>query len=82
LDHCNFRSIPKARTHEDEMDAEPWFSVGRNDIFPEEFERFFGMSPDLKQVFLDAHADLLTPEFWRDLQARHRAGEVIEVLPY
>jgi isocitrate dehydrogenase kinase/phosphatase len=64
------------------MSAEPWFYVGENDIFPEEFSAFLEFSPELEHVFMDAHADLLAVDFWRDMQARHEAGEVLDVFPY
>ena len=38
LDEMNFRSIPQARTYEDEISSEPWFTVGADDVFPEEFK--------------------------------------------
>lgn len=82
LSNCNFRDIPEAQTYEDEMSAEPWFSVRGNDIFPEEFAHYFGFSREQMDVFLEVHGELLTADYWRALQARHRAGEVIEVLPY
>ena len=34
---CNFRELPAPRGDEEEAQAEPWFYVGENDIFPEEF---------------------------------------------
>ena len=34
------------------------------------------------QVFLDAHAEVLTAEWWRGIQERLREGELLEVLPY
>ncbi len=82
LTDCNFRDIPKARYEEDEFAAEPWFSVGPRDVFPEEFGSFLGFTDAQMDVFMAHHSDLLTSAFWRELQARHRAGEFIEVLPY
>ena len=38
---CNFRTIPAARTEAEEMASTPWYTVGPNDIFPEEFRLFF-----------------------------------------
>ena len=35
LTECNFRDMPQPTTPEQEMAAEPWFSVRDNDIFPE-----------------------------------------------
>src|SRR6185295_8711290 len=44
MTECNFRRMPPAQTTEDELSAEPWFTVGENDIFPEEFSRFLGLA--------------------------------------
>lgn len=79
---CVFRDLPQAQADEDEMRGEAWFYVGEKDIFPEEFLTFLGLSGELRQAFLEEHRDLLTADFWRRIQARHRAGEVLEVLPY
>lgn len=64
------------------MSAEPWFSVGENDIFPEEFTSFLEFPPGLRDIFMDVHADLLSVDFWSDMQARHEAGEVLDIFPY
>jgi isocitrate dehydrogenase kinase/phosphatase len=82
LTDCNFRRIPPPRTVDDELASEPWFSVADNDVFPEEFERFLGLSGELKEVFVRYHSDLFTAEFWQELQKRHLDGEIIDVFPY
>ena len=82
LTECNFRAMPKARTLEEELSAEPWYFVAENDVFPEEFGAFLGLTAELREAFLSAHADLLEPEFWQRTQDRIRSGEVLEVLPY
>ncbi len=79
---CVFRDLPAARGPDEELAAEPWFYVGEHDVFPEEFLPFLGLRPELRRVFLEAHGELLTAAFWRKLQDRHRAGEVLDVLPY
>ena len=79
---CNFRKMPKARTMEEEMQSEAWFFVDEDDVFPEQFISFLGFEPQQLEVFMEHHADLLTPEFWRELKRRHEAGEVLEILPY
>jgi isocitrate dehydrogenase kinase/phosphatase len=79
---CVFRDLPQAQDDEDDWRGEAWYYVGDKDIFPEEFLTFMGLQDELRQAFLDAHADLLTADFWRRIQTRHRAGEVLEVLPY
>ena len=82
LTQCRFRRKPKARCHEDEMASEPWYFVGDNDIFPEEFESFLGLDDDLRRIFLAHHQDLLDVDFWQRTQARIRRGNPIHVFPY
>jgi isocitrate dehydrogenase kinase/phosphatase len=82
LTACNFRKIPAARNEMEEMAAEPWYAVAENDVFPEEFIRFLGLSPELRPVFLEHHADLLTPDFWERTQDDIRSGNMRHILPY
>jgi isocitrate dehydrogenase kinase/phosphatase len=82
LTDCNFRDLPQATTYEEEMSAEPWFSVRENDIFPEEFPRFLGLPEPARTALFEQHADLFGADFWRDLQRKLRAGEILEVFPY
>jgi isocitrate dehydrogenase kinase/phosphatase len=79
---CHFREMPRASDFDDEMRPSDWFYVGPHDVFPEQFREFFGLSPELMSAFLEHHAELLTPQYWRELQKRHSAGQVIEVIPY
>jgi isocitrate dehydrogenase kinase/phosphatase len=79
---CNFRPLPESPYPEDEMSAEPWFFVGTNDVFPEEFIRFFGFNKSLQEVFRKYHAELLSYEWWSGTKRRLEEGEIIEVLPY
>ena len=79
---CRFRELPQASSDEDEMRSESWFYVADNDVFPETFLNFLSFSDEQKQVFLSAHGELLTADWWRDIQRRHRANEIVEVLPY
>lgn len=78
---CVFRSFPEPAPG-DEMADVPMWGVGPNDIFPEEFERFLGLPADMREVFKQHHADLFTAEWWQEIQARVRAGELIEIPPY
>ena len=82
LTDCNFRDLPVAKTYEEEMSAEPWFSVRENDIFPEEFPRFLGLPDSARAALFEKHADLFRADFWRSVQQRLRAGEILEVFPY
>jgi isocitrate dehydrogenase kinase/phosphatase len=79
---CRFRDVPQSQHDEDEMRADAWFYVGESDVFPETFINFLGFDPHLKQVFLEAHAEILTADWWRGIQARLSEGELLEVLPY
>jgi isocitrate dehydrogenase kinase/phosphatase len=79
---CNFRDIPRPRDDEDEWASEPTYYVGENDVFPEEFLRFLGLPERLKGAFEAAHAEILTADFWRRMQAKHRAGEIVDIFPY
>lgn len=82
LTDLNFRDLPQPSTLDEEMDAEPWYYVGPNDIFPEEFPNFLGLSDELRPVFMQTHGDLFTAEFWRKMQDRHRAGDIVDIFPY
>lgn len=82
LTDCNFREMPAARFAEEELESEPWFTVDEADIFPQEFQRFLGLREPLKSAFVEAHPELFTVAFWRELQESHRRGEVLDVYPY
>src|SRR5690606_30604140 len=82
LTECNFREIPAARHDEDEYGAEPWFSVGEHDIFPEEFRAFLTLPGRPGEAFQRAHGDLLTVEYWRRMQLHAERGEVVDIFPY
>ncbi len=83
LSQCNFRVIPEARdAYDDFGDAQPWFSVAENDVFPEEFRAFLGLDKRLTEAFCDVHGDLFDAAWWRTMQAQLAAGEVMDVFPY
>jgi isocitrate dehydrogenase kinase/phosphatase len=82
LAECHFRRLPAPRSFEDEMAAEPWFSVAENDVFPEEFIHFMVPAGPLRDAFLAAHRDLLDPDWWTATQERARNGEVPDTFPY
>jgi isocitrate dehydrogenase kinase/phosphatase len=82
LTDCNFRYLPQARQYDDELSSEPWFMVGENDVFPEEFQSFLGLAPDLRKIFLKYHGDLLDPAFWQQAQDQIRSGRWPHIRPY
>jgi isocitrate dehydrogenase kinase/phosphatase len=82
---CHFREIPRGGGPggDDEYDGgEPTFYIGPDDIFPEEFLPFLGLPGRLREVFLQAHGELLTGRWWRDIQDKIRAGEIVDIFPY
>lgn len=79
----NFRAIPEAPYPEMEMSGEVWYSVARNDVFPEEFATFLlGSSPIVRAAFLKYHRDLLAPAFWQATQQKIREGRIEDFFPY
>ena len=79
---CNFRRIPPPPNEEAEMSGEPWYSVGRNDVFPEEFASFLLTSPRIRAAFMKHHADLLDAGFWQRAQEDIRNGAIRDFFPY
>jgi isocitrate dehydrogenase kinase/phosphatase len=82
LTDCNFRRIPESTHEEDEMSATPWYSVGENDVFPEEFRLFFSGNPRAKAAFEAHHADIYDYRYWQQLQQSIRDGRVFDTFPY
>ena len=79
---CNFRKVPQARTEEEEMSDEAWYSVGSKDVFPETFGPFLLGNPAVRESFMKHHADLLEVAFWQGHKERILAGHVFDVFPY
>ena len=82
LTDCSIRPLPEAASPEDELAAEAWFFVGERDVFPEEFRPLVSLPGPLGHAFLTAHEDLLGVAFWRGMQERQRAGDIVDVIPY
>jgi isocitrate dehydrogenase kinase/phosphatase len=77
-----FRRIPPPQSYEDELSAEPYWSVGPSDVFPEQFKTFFVGDLKWREVFLEYHHDLLDPEFWNSKKAQVAAGVQEDIFPY
>ena len=82
LEECNFRRMPPSDRYEDTLASEPWFHVNANDIFPEEFPNFLGLSGELRHAFEQQHADLYSAEYWRGRQQAIRDGLPSHIFPY
>jgi isocitrate dehydrogenase kinase/phosphatase len=79
---CRFRDVPQASNDEDDWRGEAWFYVAENDVFPETFINFLAFSDEQRELFVRVHGDILTSDFWRGIQEKVAAGELMEVLPY
>ena len=79
---CNFRKIPAPRSYEEEMSSTPWYSVGSNDIFPEEFRLFFSGNQRARKVFDEIHSEIYEASFWQGLQDKIRSGYIEDFFPY
>jgi isocitrate dehydrogenase kinase/phosphatase len=82
LTDYTFRRMPETTAEEDMYAGTPWFAVGANDVFPEEFKHFLVGREDIREMFLRIHQDLFDPRFWIDMQQKQIRGEVVDVFPY
>ncbi len=82
MTEVNFRDIPPPRYPEDELSAEPWYSVAPGDVFPEEFRHWLCADPKIGPLFEEMHSDLFSASYWRALQTRIREGHVEDVYAY
>lgn len=82
LQDCTFRPMPEPPDPVTEMSAEPWFSVGPSDVFPSEFSTFLGVTGEIRHAFVAHHSELFDYRWWRSVQERVAAGELIEIYPY
>jgi len=73
VSECVFRDLPRARSEEEEISAEPWFHCGPRDVFPEQWLPFLSIPPALSTVFIRQHECLLTAAWWRAAQSSNAA---------
>ncbi|MFT3807797.1 bifunctional isocitrate dehydrogenase kinase/phosphatase [Arenimonas sp.] len=82
VSECRFRALPQPRNEEEEMHHGAWYYVAENDVFPEQFPRFLGLTPEQRAALLDVHGEIFDVAWWQALQARLRAGGYADVPPY
>ena len=82
LSQCNFRKIPAPRNEQEEMSSQPWYSVGHNDIFPEEFRLFFSGNQRARKVFDQLHSEIYQASYWQGLQEKVNSGYIEHFFPY
>ena len=79
---CNFRRLPPARTEDELMSDEPWFTVEAGDAFPEQFQQFMDLSPQHRALFSNHHGELFDPAWWQALRLRLIEQPAGDVSPY
>lgn len=79
---CTFRRIPPAPDYETEMSGEVWYTVKKNDVFPEEFATFLLVTDTIRHAFMKYHAELLDVDFWKRVQEEIRRGAITDFFPY
>ena len=76
---CRFRELPDSDETTPGTDS---FYVGPHDVFPEQFPRYLGVEPELRDALIRAHGEIFDVRWWLDLQQRLRRGEPLDVPPY
>ena len=82
LSEVNFRALPPPRDDFDDMLDQPWFSVGADDVFPEEFSTYLRSPPIVGEVFAEHHPEIATLDFWKSMKERNRSGDIPDFFPY
>ncbi|MGW1372167.1 bifunctional isocitrate dehydrogenase kinase/phosphatase, partial [Providencia hangzhouensis] len=82
MTEVNFRKIPEPLYPEQELSSEPWYSIGEQDVFPEEFASFICQNEKIRHYLQQYHADLFSADYWQKLQNRILAGHVEDVYAY
>lgn len=82
MTEMNFRRIPSAPNPEAELSSEPWYPVGPNDVFPEEFAWFLLGNEKIRTAFKKHHAELLTATWWANCRQRVSQNRLTTIYPY
>lgn len=82
MTEMNFRRIPPAPYEEAELASEPWYPVGPNDVFPEEFAHFLLGNARIARTFNKYHTDLLDAEWWQACRSQAAQGRIEDIFPY
>jgi len=82
IGNCKFRSLPEPPSIEEAMSDTPWFPLGPDDVFPDEFPSFLGLSGALEEVFVENHSEIFDASWWQEVQRRVASGEIASVYPY
>ena len=75
--------MPQARDESDEtVAAGDWVYVGQNDVFPEQFLRFLGLSEPLREALMETHGEIFDVRWWLAQQERIKQGVYADLPPY
>jgi isocitrate dehydrogenase kinase/phosphatase len=82
MQELNFREVPQARYEEDELSAEPWYSVGPDDVFPETFRYALCSEPATGALLQQRHPEIFEASWWRAQQQRIAQGHIEDVIAW
>ena len=83
LEQTRFMQKPAPRNQAEEFQPEEdRIASMPDDFFMDEIERYSGLPHRLKGVFKAIHGDLFTIDYWLNMQARVKHGEIFDIIPY
>ncbi len=82
VSECRFRQLPQPSDNDEEMHHGAWYYVADNDVFPEQFPRFLGLTAEQERILIDTHGEIFDVRWWLALQERFRLGTPPEIAPY
>jgi len=82
MSECRFRHWPESSDDLLQMSAEPWFHVGEDDVFPEQFPLFMGLGPARLAVLRAHHGELFDADWWVRVQQALADGQALDVPPF
>ena len=82
VSECRFRRLPTATTDDEDMHHGAWYHVNANDVFPEQFPRFLGLTPAQQEALMHTHGEIFDVRWWLALQEDLARGAQFDVSPY
>lgn len=82
VSECRFRVLPTPSDDDEEMHHGAWYYVGDDDVFPEQFPRFLGLTAEQERRLIDSHGEIFDVRWWLDIQQRLQSGSPPEIAPY
>lgn len=82
MSECRFRRWPQAPDDLMAMSSEPWFYVGEDDVFPEQFALFMGLGAERLAMLKAHHPEIFDPDWWVSIQNALTQGEALDVPPF